>query len=66
MSGLVRATTVKTSQMGPLVMNVFVPLRTHPSPSRRPFVRMLAVSEPASGSVMPKAPIYSPLVSLGR
>ena len=48
------------SAYGPLVMKVFCPFSTHPSPSRRTVVRMPPnASEPASGSVIAHAPILS-------
>ena len=50
----------KVSANGALVMNVFCPFRTKLSPSRRAVVRIDPnASEPAPGSVMPHAPIFS-------
>ena len=48
------------SAYGPLVMNVFEPLSTYSSPSRRAvdFIEPNA-SEPESGSVIAQAPIFS-------
>ena len=43
-----------------LVMNCLVPSITHSPSSRRARVRVLAASEPASGSVSPNAPRHSP------
>ena len=48
-----------------LVMNCFAPLMTQSPLSRVARVRVLPASEPASGSVRPKAPSFSPLVSFG-
>ena len=48
-----------------LVMNCLAPLMTHSPLSRRARVRMLPASEPASGSVSPKAPSLRPAVSPG-
>ena len=42
------------------VMNCLVPLMTHASPSSTAVVRVAAASEPAPGSVNPKAPICLP------
>jgi hypothetical protein len=47
------------------VMNIFEPLMTH-SPSRSSArVRVAPASEPASGSVSPKAASFSPEASCG-
>ena len=54
------AHTTATSEMPPLVIHIFVPLRTQSSPSRLAVVRMFAGSEPKSGSVRPKQPIALP------
>ena len=48
-----------------LVMNCFAPLITHSPSSSRAVVRMLPASEPASGSVSPKAASRLPAVSCG-
>ena len=48
-----------------LVMNCFAPLMTHSPLSRIARVWVLPASEPASGSVSPNAPSFSPLVSCG-
>ena len=48
-----------------LVMNCLAPLMTHSSPSSAAVVFVLPASEPASGSVSPKEPNFSPLVSSG-
>ena len=61
----VLAHTTATSAMPPLVIHIFVPLRTQSSPSRLAVVRMLAGSEPKSGSVRPKQPIASPAAIRG-
>ena len=50
----------------PLVMNVFDPLSTQPSPSLRAVVWMPCRSLPAPGSVMAMAVISSPLVKPGQ
>ena len=47
----------------PLVMNIFVPVMRHTSPSRTARVRIAATSEPASGSVIAIAPIFSPAIA---
>ena len=49
----------------PLVMNVFEPLSTHPSPSLRAVVWMPCRSLPAPGSVIAMAVISSPLQKPG-
>src|SRR6476661_3285739 len=56
----VRASTLQTSAMGPLVMKILVPLRTYSSPSRTAVVRNDAASLPDSGSVDAHAPMYVP------
>jgi len=43
------------SATSPVVMKIFSPLMTIPSPSGRNFVRMLAASDPACGSVIASA-----------
>ena len=48
-----------------LVMNCFAPSITHSPPSSLARVRTLPASEPASGSVSPKAPSRWPEVSAG-
>ena len=60
-----RAHTTATSAMLPLVIQVFSPLSTQPSPSRRAVVRMPAGFDPKSGSVRPKHPTAFPLCSGG-
>ena len=52
--------------MPALVMNCLAPSITHSPPSRRARVRVLPASEPASGSVRPKAASRSPDVSCGQ
>ena len=59
------AHTTATSAMPPLVIHIFVPLRIQSSPSRLAVVRMVAGSEPKSGSVSPKQPIASPAAIRG-
>src|SRR3546814_15588295 len=53
----VRAQITATSAMLPLVIHILVPLRIQSVPSRLATVRMLAGSDPESGSVRPKQPI---------
>jgi hypothetical protein len=53
------------SALMPLVMNVFDPLSTHSSPSRRAVVVRPCRSEPAPGSVMAIAVMISPLTRPG-
>ena len=65
-SGSVRATTITRSALIPLVMNVFEPLSTQPSPSLRAVVRMPCRSLPAPGSVIAIAVISSPLQKPGQ
>ena len=60
-----RAQTTATSAMLPLVIQVFSPFSTQPSPSRRAVVRMPAGFEPKSGSVRPKQPMALPLCRRG-
>ena len=45
--------------MVPLPIHFFAPLSTYSSPSRRAEVDSATASEPCSGSVRPKAPIFS-------
>ena len=59
-AGSVRANTSTLSAWKPFVMKVFEPFSTQSSPSRTAFVRMPCRSLPASGSVMPIAPIEVP------
>jgi hypothetical protein len=61
----VRAHTTATSATPPFVIHIFVPLRIQSLPSRRARVRMLAGSDPKSGSVSPKQPIASPAAIRG-
>jgi len=58
--GSVTATTIAKSASLPLVMNVFSPLSTQSSPSRRALSLMFAASDPAPGSVIAKQEIRSP------
>ena len=60
-----RAHTIATSATEPLVIHIFVPVRTQSSPSRTAVVRIDPGSEPASGSVRPKQPISSPAAMPG-
>ena len=64
----VRAMTVSTWAMPPLVIQRFWPLMTKPRPSAVGVAVdcTLAASLPASGSVRANALIHSPLASLGR
>jgi hypothetical protein len=63
----VRAVIVTNPEMSvPLfVMNCLAPLITQSPPSSCARVRVLPASEPASGSVRPKAPSSSPAQSRG-
>ena len=63
--GSVLTTRTMKSARAPLVMNIFEPLTTNSSPSRIAVVRIAATSEPASGSVMPRQPIFSPPIAGG-
>ena len=56
------AVTMKSART-PLVMNIFEPLTTKPPSTRLAQVLMPATSEPASGSVIPSAAIFSPLIA---
>ena len=56
----VRAQTIATSAIEPFVIHIFAPLRIQSEPSRFAVVRIEPGSEPASGSVSPKQPIFSP------
>src|SRR5438876_4420718 len=58
-SVVLTAVTTKSART-PLVMNVLDPFTTHPPSTRRARVLMPATSDPASGSVIPSAPIFSP------
>jgi hypothetical protein len=66
-SSAVRAVMVTKPLMSvpELVMNCLAPLITKWPSSSRAVVRVLDASEPASGSVSPKAPSFWPLVSCG-
>src|ERR1039458_898628 len=63
------AQMIATSATEPLVIHIFDPFRIQsalsPSPSRRALVRILAGSEPWSGSVRPKHPMDSPAAIAG-
>ena len=62
----VRAHTTATSATEPLVIQSLVPLSTQsPEASRLATARMLAGLEPASGSVRPKQPSFSPAAMPG-
>ena len=50
----VRAKTTCTPACAPLVIHIFEPSRTHPSPSGRAVVRNAAASEPQPGSLSAK------------
>ena len=68
-SGLVPVTAVTVTRpvmsVPELVMNDFVPVMTHSSPSRTAVVRVAPASEPPPGSVRPKAPSISPVTRRG-
>src|SRR5438067_2503900 len=59
------AVTTKSART-PFVMKVLDPFTTHPPSTRRARVRMQATSDTASGSVMPRAPIFSPWIAVTR
>jgi hypothetical protein len=61
--GSVTALTITEPASEAFVMNCFVPLRTHSSPSRSALVSMSEASEPESGSVSAHDPIVSPSAS---
>ncbi len=61
----VRAHTMATSAIDPLVIHILVPFRIQSSPERLAFVRMLDGSLPESGSVSPKQPMASPAAMRG-
>ena len=65
MPSSVRAHTMATSAMPPLVIHIFVSLISQSPPRRSAFVRILPGSLPASGSVRPKHPTTSPAAILG-
>ena len=62
-AGSVTAKMEKMSAKPPLVIQILDPFRIQWSPSRTARVRMRAASEPAWGSVRPKAAIFSPRAS---
>ena len=65
-SALVRARTTQKPPTLPCVMNIFVPLMTQLSPSRRAVVARAAESLPLPGSVSAQAASHSPLAAFGR
>ena len=65
MPSSVCAQITATSAIEPLVIHIFEPLRTQPSPSRFADVRMWFGSLPKSASVRPKHPITSPVAIFG-
>ena len=66
-SSPVRAVMVTRPEMSvpAFVMNCLAPSMTHSPPSSLAVVRTLPASEPASGSVRPKAPSLRPLQRSG-
>ena len=60
LSGSVRARRNTKSVTCALVVNIFCPSITHPSSTGRARVWTVATSEPASGSLMPRAMVASP------
>jgi hypothetical protein len=58
-------TTMPEMSVPALVMNCFAPSITHSPSSSRARVRTFPASDPASGSVSPKAPSRRPAVSSG-
>ena len=66
-AGVVRASSSMRSDCSAREMNIFRPLTTYASPFRTAVVFNWVVSEPASGSVTPKAcSRRSPLAIFGR
>ncbi len=63
--GSVLATTITRSALMPLLMNVFDPPRTQPSPFLRAVVEMPCRSLPAPGSIIAIAVMSSPLQKPG-
>src|SRR5689334_10245352 len=59
------AQTTATAARVPLVIHIFEPLSTHSSPSSLARVFIDPGSEPASGSVRPKQPSFSPVAIEG-
>ena len=66
-SSPVRAVTVTSAEISvpAFVMNILAPSTTHSPPSRRALVRVAPASEPAPGSVSPKAARRRPDASCG-
>ena len=60
------AKTRATFAIGPLELNVFVPLMRNPSPSRSAVVFIEKASEPELGSLIALTPIQLPLHMWGR
>ena len=65
-SRLVRASTTQNPPTEPCVMNILVPFKSHPSPSRTATVFIPALSDPLPGSVSAHAASHSPLAALGK
>ena len=61
-SSVVRQAQTRKSARTPLVMKVLLPLTTQPPSVFFAVVLIDATSEPAPGSVIPRAPIFSPLM----
>ena len=61
--GVVLAAVTMKCARTPLVMYVFSPLTTQPPSTRSARGAIPATSEPAPGSVIPSAPISSPLIA---
>src|SRR6185437_8528197 len=62
----VRQITTATSLLLPCVIQLFVPLITHSSPSFSAVHCIFPASLPVFGSVNPHAPIYSAVASFGK
>src|SRR5688500_10238149 len=60
------ANTSASFETEPLLIHIFRPLSTQPSPSRFAVVRSFVASLPTSGSVRPKQPMISPRQRGGR
>ena len=64
-TGPVRANSTMASAWSAKLIEVFSPLSTQESPSRRALSTRLAASEPPRGSVRPSATMDSPLIMRG-
>ena len=64
-SGLVSASTTKTSPTVPWVMNILLPFRIQELPLRTAVLRSAAASDPLPGSVRPQAASFFPAAMSG-